>query len=85
MALDDTQKQQLVAFMNRTRKNHQCPRCHENNWAIDAIVQVAIQDVVGPMMFGGPVLPLAVLSCRVCAHTEFINLVLAGITPRVGG
>jgi hypothetical protein len=81
--LTPDQQQQLVKFLNERRKNHLCPRCGENNWSVNGQIRLSVQDIGdATIVIGGPTMPLAAFSCRVCAHTEFVNLIIAGvITP----
>lgn len=79
MALNTTQQRQVVEFLNKKRKHHACPKCNENTWAVEGVVQMSLQSEVGTFILGGPFLPLATVTCRNCGHTDLVNLVIAGV------
>ena len=56
-----------------------CPVCKENNWNIHDSLSELREFNQGNMVIGGPVIPLASITCNNCGHTMNFNALKAGL------
>ncbi len=84
--LTPEQLQQAKEWLRTHWSNGNCPfHLGRTNWIVDNSLAAAPIYHIGPggiggtMMIGGPMFPLAVVTCSVCGHTVFVNAILMGL------
>jgi hypothetical protein len=83
MTLTTEQREKLVAFVKAKWKPPiQCNCCKENNWDIAHEVFQIIQFTPGGIALGGPIVPLAPVTCTNCGNTILINALVADIVEQ---
>ncbi len=79
MKLTEEQHQKLAKFVGtKWRPPFQCPYCQMNNWNITREVFQLTEFSGGGLVVGGPVVPLAPVTCNNCGHTVLLNALIAG-------
>lgn len=80
MKLTPEQVEKLTKFINSKWKSpFQCPYCQVNNWNVTEQVFQLSEFSGGGFVVGGPVVPLAPMTCNNCGHTVLLNALVAGV------
>lgn len=56
-----------------------CPVCKENNWAIHDSLSELREFNKGALSIGGPIVPIASITCNNCGYTMHFNAIKAGL------
>jgi len=74
----DTSK--VSDHLNRFWKGEKtCPICRTNNWLLEKQYgSLPVFDRQKPFYMAGPVYPLAVITCKTCGYTFYLNAMIAG-------
>jgi len=56
-----------------------CPVCKENNWAISDSISELREFNQGAFILGGPIIPLASITCNNCGYSMHFNALKAGL------
>lgn len=80
MELTPEQHEKLISHINEKWKPpFECACCKANSWSIGKQVFQIAEFFSGGLRVGGPVLPLAAVTCENCGNTVLINALLAGV------
>jgi hypothetical protein len=80
MKLTPEQHEKLTKFVGaKWRPPFTCPYCQTNNWNITHEVFQLTEFSTGGLVIGGPVVPLAPVTCNNCGHTVLLNALIAGV------
>jgi hypothetical protein len=83
MKLTQDQYDKLTKFVEQKwQKPYQCPYCRSNNWNITHEVYQLTEFSGGNLVLGGPVVPLAPVTCNNCGHTVLLNALVAGVVDQ---
>jgi hypothetical protein len=73
-------EEQFTEWLNTKWKGGiHCPVCKENDWSIQDFVSEMREFNQGNFVVGGPIIPLASITCNNCAHTMHFNALKAGL------
>jgi|GEM_PF-800813 len=76
-------REKVAAFLNQKWQGAKtCPICDSNDWEISDKPAELREFSRGGLSVGGPVYPLVVLTCRVCAHTLLFNGIVLGVVSK---
>jgi hypothetical protein len=80
MKINSEQHAKLTKFVReKWQPPFQCPYCRTNNWNITQEVFQLTEFSSGGILIGGPVVPLAPVTCNNCGHTVLLNAIIAGV------
>jgi hypothetical protein len=80
MKLNPEQHEKLTRFVAaKWRPPFQCPYCLTNNWNITHEVFQLTEFSGAGLVIGGPVVPIAPVTCNNCGHTVLLNAIIAGV------
>ena len=83
MKLTVEQAQQVISHITVKAQGKAivCPICGHNEWSVNNVVTEMREFQNGNLVVGGEtaVMPFVSITCKKCAHTLFINAILAGI------
>src|ERR1051326_8514732 len=72
-------REALAKFLNeKWQGEKKCPVCQNNNWTVSEWL-AELRKFEETFSFGGPVFPLAVVTCNVCGNTLLFNALTAGL------
>lgn len=82
--MEDTKKQgyvdKLIEHLNTKWKDSACPMCKKKQgWNVSGIFELREYHDGDLVLGGGRIMPLMPVTCKNCAHTIFVNALLAGI------
>ena len=83
--LTPADQEKFKKWLNDKTKNHSCPVCNSNNWALGEHLLSGMVYSGGNLIVGGPAYPLAFIVCNVCSHTRQFMAVPIGLLPGEGG
>lgn len=79
--LSDEEKTKIVQWINSKAKNHVCPSCGSNSWALaDHVLNFPVF-AGGTIVIGGTNYPAVLLACNTCAFVRHYMLVPMGVLP----
>lgn len=83
MHLDKQQHDKFSKYVaEKWKPPYQCGCCKANNWSIsDRVFQLAEFSPSG-IVIGGPVVPLAPVTCNNCGNTILLNAIIAGVVEQ---
>lgn len=79
IGMTEDEKNRLLAHLNNRWTSKVCPMCRKNNWEVAGMHSVMLQESRRTLNLGGPLLPCAVVTCRNCGNTLFVNMIVAGV------
>ena len=80
MKLTEAQHAKLNSFVqSKWKPPYTCSCCGANNWNITQEVYQLTTFAGGAMIVGGPIVPLAPVTCNNCGNTILLNALIAGI------
>lgn len=80
MKLTDEQHKKLTQYVaTRWKAPFQCPYCKSNSWDITREIFQLTEFSKSGLVLGGPVVPLAPVTCTSCGHTVLLNAIIAGV------
>lgn len=83
MKLTNEQAQKVISHITNKApgKSIVCPICGHNQWSVNNVVTEMREFQNGDLIVGGEssIMPFVSITCNHCAHTLFINALLAGI------
>ena len=82
--LSEEQKTKIVSWLNQKVKNHNCPACGTNSWAIGDHLLSNNPFMGGMLVVGGATYPTAFLVCNNCAYIRQFMAVPMGLLPESG-
>jgi hypothetical protein len=72
-------QEKISVHLNDKGKNHNCPVCGENNWAIGRHLLIGMVHTPNAVQIGGPSYPMAFISCNNCSFVRQFMAVPLGI------
>ena len=88
MPISQEQKDTLLSTINEKLRPRGlvCPISGDQSWGVEAhLALVPVTDRTDVIQLGGgPSLPLAILTCRTCGYTIFINIIVLGLADLFG-
>ena len=78
MPLTPEQSKKTQDFLNRKRRNHQCPSCGQSNWSPGDVIMAPVMQNGGVAM-GGPSVPMVQVICDNCAYVQLYAAVPIGL------
>jgi predicted nucleic-acid-binding Zn-ribbon protein len=72
----------IAQFLEQKWKDplkNQCPVCKSNSWIVGDILVELRAFSGGSLILGGPIVPLAAITCKVCGHTLMFNALVSGL------
>jgi hypothetical protein len=79
--LSEAERNRIAAWLGEKGRNHACPVCGENAWAIGAHLISGKVHLGGNLGFGGPTYPQAFIVCGNCAYVRAFMATAMGILP----
>lgn len=81
MPFTEDEKQKILATIKaQVPKIGNCPVCGNSNWTLaDGYIQLPVQDKLGSVVLGGPVLPCVAIVCTNCGNTVLLNVFALGL------
>ena len=83
MKLTNEQAQKVISHITDKTQGRPivCPICSHNQWIVNNVITEMREFQNGNFIIGGDssIMPFVSLTCNHCAHTLFINAILAGI------
>ena len=74
-------KEKLAKWLSQKWKGDiSCPVCKKNNWVLYDQLWELRQFKKGGIVVGGPIIPLAIITCNNCGHTMHFNAIKIGLT-----
>jgi predicted nucleic-acid-binding Zn-ribbon protein len=64
---------------NKWKDGFYCPVCRENNWAVHESLSGLREFDKGSLSIGGPIVPIASITCNNCGYTMHFNAIKAGL------
>lgn len=80
--MDPTRADKIISALAVKGVNKPCPRCGYAQFGVVAETMVQIQPTSGEIIFGGPVIPVAILGCNNCGFLTQHALGLLGLSPQ---
>ena len=73
-------REKFVAHLNnKWKEGIKCPVCKENDWAVHDTLSELREFNQGTFVVGGPIIPLASITCNNCGYTMNFNAIKAGL------
>ena len=83
MKLTPEQHEKLLAFIkSKWKAPYECRCCGFNNWDVTREIYQIMQFTPGGLALGGPIVPIAPVTCSNCGNTILINALIAGIVDQ---
>ena len=83
MKLTSEQAQRVIDHITHAAegKSIVCPICGRNQWSVNNVVTEMREFQNGNLIIGGEssIMPFVSITCNHCAHTLFVNAILAGV------
>jgi len=80
MKLNPEQHEKLVSFIKtKWKPPYACACCGANNWNVTQEVFQMTEFTQAGLVLGGPVVPLAPVTCNNCGNTVLLNALMAGV------
>jgi hypothetical protein len=81
---DQSNKEKLAQWLNeKWAGGIACPVCKQNDWGLyDQLWELRQFHKGGSLVLGGPIIPLAVITCNNCGHTLHFNALKIGLTTQ---
>ena len=87
-SLSEEDKQKIIEWLNEKMDQATgliCSICNTKKWIVGDDLVVAPVFKVSTIQIGGPAYPQAMLICRKCGHTVFVNAVRIGLVEAKNG
>lgn len=73
-------REKFVEHLNKKWKGgFFCTVCQENDWAVHESLSELREFNQGSLVVGGPIIPIASITCNSCGHTMHFNAIKAGL------
>ena len=80
MKIEQPEIDKLIAYLDhKWGHDRACPMCGTTQWNIADRLFELMDFVPNTLAVGGPVLPVAAVTCMNCANTVFVNAIRAGL------
>jgi hypothetical protein len=76
----------LIEHLRGKWAGRPCQMCGVGNWNVNESTFELREFNEGPLVLGGPIMPVVPVTCTNCGNTILVNAVVSGVVkPREGG
>ena len=75
------ERQKVVNWLKEKAPSPACPFCGTKHWSISNAAICPQVYIPGPLMLGGPTVPLVLVVCETCGFVASFSAVTTGVIP----
>ena len=77
--LEKLDKKKFIEHLNKKWGKRSCPMCGANSWNISEKTYELREFKEGPLVVGGSIVPIILVTCTNCGNSVFVNAIVANI------